>query len=223
MKRDLIVKAVVKFTATFALSALLLFIPAGTVHYPNGWLFLALLFIPMAITGIALLIKNPALLERRLASKEDQQEQKAVTALTSLVFLAGFVSAGLDFRFQWIAVPSWVVSIASILFLAGYGMWAEVLRENEYLSRTVQVESSQSLIDTGLYRVVRHPMYSASILIFLALPLVLGSLISFFIFLCYPPLMVKRIAGEEEVLERELEGYSEYKARVRYRLIPFVW
>jgi len=223
MKRDLIVKAVVKFASAFALSALLLFIPAGTVHYPNGWLFLALLFIPMAITGIALLIKNPALLERRLASKEDQQEQKAVTALTSLVFLAGFVSAGLDFRFQWIAVPSWVVSIASILFLAGYGMWAEVLRENEYLSRTVQVESSQSLIDTGLYRVVRHPMYSASILIFLALPLVLGSLISFFIFLCYPPLMVKRIAGEEEVLERELEGYSEYKARVRYRLIPFVW
>ena len=223
MKRDLIVKAVVKFASAFALSALLLFIPAGTVHYPNGWLFLALLFIPMAITGIALLIKNPALLERRLASKEDQQEQKAVTALTSLVFLAGFVSAGLDFRFQWIAVPSWVVSIASLLFLAGYGMWAEVLRENEYLSRTVQVESSQSLIDTGLYRVVRHPMYSASILIFLALPLVLGSFVSFLIFLCYPPLMVKRIAGEEEVLERELEGYSEYKARVRYRLIPFVW
>lgn len=223
MKRDLIVKAVVKFTATFALSALLLFIPAGTVHYPNGWLFLALLFIPMAITGIALLIKNPALLERRLASKEEQREQRAVTALTSLVFLAGFVSAGLDFRFQWIAVPSWVVSIASLLFLAGYGMWAEVLRENEYLSRTVQVESSQSLIDTGLYRVVRHPMYSASILIFLALPLVLGSFVSFLIFLCYPPLMVKRITGEEEVLERELEGYSEYKARVRYRLIPFVW
>ena len=222
MKRDLIVKAVVKFTATFALSALLLFIPAGTVHYPNGWLFLALLFIPMAITGIALLIKNPALLERRLASKEEQREQRAVTALTSLVFLAGFVSAGLDFRFQWIAVPSWVVSIASLLFLAGYGMWAEVLRENEYLSRTVQVESSQSLIDTGLYRVVRHPMYSASILIFLALPLVLGSFVSFLIFLCYPPLMVKRITGEEEVLERELEGYSEYKARVRYRLIPFV-
>ena len=223
MKRDLIVKAVVKFTATFALSALLLFIPAGTVHYPNGWLFLALLFIPMAITGIALLIKNPALLERRLASKEEQREQRAVTALTSLVFLAGFVSAGLDFRFQWIAVPSWVVSIASLLFLAGYGMWAEVLRENEYLSRTVQVESSQSLIDTGLYRVVRHPMYSASILIFLALPLVLGSFVSFLIFLCYPPLMVKRITGEEEVLERELEGDSEYKARVRYRLIPFVW
>ena len=223
MKRDLIVKAVVKFTATFALSALLLFIPAGTVHYPNGWLFLALLFIPMAITGIALLIKNPALLERRLASKEEQREQRAVTALTSLVFLAGFVSAGLDFRFQWIAVPSWVVSIASLLFHAGYGMWSEVLRENEYLSRTVQVESSQSLIDTGLYRVVRHPMYSASILIFLALPLVLGSFVSFLIFLCYPPLMVKRIAGEEEVLERELEGYSEYKARVRYRLIPFVW
>lgn len=223
MKRDLIVKAVVKFTATFALSALLLFIPAGTVHYPNGWLFLALLFIPMAITGIALLIKNPALLERRLASKEEQREQRAVTALTSLVFLAGFVSAGLDFRFQWIGVPSWVVWTASCFFLAGYVLWAEVLRENEYLSRTVQVESSQSLIDTGLYRVVRHPMYSASILIFLALPLVLGSFVSFLIFLCYPPLMVKRITGEEEVLERELEGYSEYKARVRYRLIPFVW
>ncbi len=223
MKRNLIVKALVKFFSTCILAALLLFIPAGTLHYPNGWLFLALLFIPMAITGIVLLLKNPALLERRLASKEDQEEQKAVTWLSSVVFLLGFVSAGLDFRFQWIGVPSWVVWVASVLFLAGYVLWAEVLRENEYLSRTVQVENSQMLIDTGLYSVVRHPMYSASIIIFLALPLVLGSLISFFIFLCYPPLMVKRIAGEERVLRRELAGYQEYTERVRYRLIPFVW
>jgi len=223
MKRDLIVKAVVKFTSAFALSALLLFIPAGTVHYPNGHLFLALLFIPMAITGIVLLLKNPTLLERRLASKEEQKEQKAVTWLGNVVFLLGFVSAGLDFRFQWIGVPSWVVWTASCFFLAGYVLWAEVLRENEYLSRTVQVESSQTLIDSGVYSIVRHPMYSASIIIFLAMPLVLGSLISFAIFLCYPLLMVKRIAGEEEVLRRELAGYQEYTERVRYRLIPFVW
>ncbi len=223
MKRELAVKAVVKFASAFALVALLLFVPAGTMHYPNAWLFLSLLFIPMAITGIVLLCRNPALLERRLASKEEQREQKAVTWLTSLVFLLGFVSAGLDFRFQWIPVPRWVVGTASLLFLAGYVLWAVVLRENEYLSRTVRVEGDQTLIDTGLYALVRHPMYSASIIIFLAMPLVLGSLISFVIFLCYPPLLVVRIASEEEILVKELAGYEEYRRRVRYRLIPFVW
>ena len=223
MKTHVAFKALVKFFSTGVVAALLLFIPAGTLHYPNGWLFLALLFIPMAITGIVLLLKNPTLLERRLASKEEQKEQKAVTWLGNVVFLLGFVSAGLDFRFQWIGVPSWVVWTASCFFLAGYVLWAEVLRENEYLSRTVQVESSQTLIDSGVYSIVRHPMYSASIIIFLAMPLVLGSLISFAIFLCYPLLMVKRIAGEEEVLRRELAGYQEYTERVRYRLIPFVW
>jgi protein-S-isoprenylcysteine O-methyltransferase Ste14 len=223
MKRDLVGKALMKFASALALAAVLLFVPAGTVHYPNGWLLLCLLFTPMAITGIVLMCTNPALLERRLASKEDQREQKAVTWIGSLVFFLGFVSAGLDFRFQWIPLPSWVVWAASFLFLGGYGLWAAVLRENEYLSRTVHVESAQTLIDTGLYAIVRHPMYSASIIIFLSMPLILGSVVSFVIFLAYPVLMVKRIAGEEEILSRELAGYTEYTQRVRYRLIPFVW
>lgn len=223
MKRSVATTAVVKFVSSLAAVALLLFVPAGTFHYFNGWLFLALLFIPMALFGLFLIIEHPALLARRLEAKEEQGGQKWVAHLGALLFVAGFLSAGFDERYRWTTVPVWVVCLASALFLAGYGLFAVVMMQNEYLSRTIKVESAQTVIDTGLYRFVRHPMYGASTIMFLALPLVLGSLVSFVIFLSYPLLMVKRIAGEEEVLERELGGYTAYKARVRYRLIPWIW
>lgn len=223
MKQGVAAKAVVKFISSFVVAALLLFIPAGTLDYPNGWLFLALLFTPMALFGLFLLIKHPLLLARRLEGKEEQGEQKMVAFLGALLCVAGFLSAGLDERYRWTTVPVWGVAVASIIFLGGYGLFVAVMMQNEYLSRTITVESAQTVIDTGLYSIVRHPMYGASTIMFLAMPLVLGSFVSFVIFLFYPLLMVKRIAGEEEVLERELEGYSGYKARVRYRLIPWLW
>lgn len=223
MRRGLAIKAVVKYLLTVIVVALLLFVPAGRFDFPNGWLALALLFIPMALFGVVLFIQNPALLARRLSSKEGRQGQKVVSHLMSLLFVAGLVSAGLDARFGWTMVSGWLVFGSSIFFLGGYALFVVVVLQNEYLSRTVVVEEGQRVIEDGLYGTVRHPMYSASIIMFLALPLVLGSLVSLVIFLCYPLLIVVRIGGEEAILDQELEGYEEYKSRVRYRLIPGLW
>ena len=223
MKRDLFIKALTKLLCGFAGIALLLFLPAGTLRYGGGWLFLGLLFVPMLIMGSVLAVKNPALLEKRLNAKEQEAQQKGVVLISGLMFLAGFVTAGLSFRFQWMPVPRGVVIGAAVVFLLGYLMYAEVLRENTYLSRTVEVQENQKVIDTGLYGIVRHPMYTATILMFLAVPLVLGSLFSFFIFLIYPAAIVMRIGNEEKVLEKGLSGYAEYKQKVKYRLLPFIW
>ena len=202
---------------------LLLFIPAGTLRYSGGWLFIALLFIPMLIMGFVLIRKDPALLEKRLNAKETQNEQKGVVAVSGIMFLAGFILAGLDRRFGWTSIPGWAVAAGAVIFLVGYLMYAEVMRENSYLSRTVEVQSGQKVIDTGLYGIVRHPMYTATILMFLAMPVILGSLVSLAVFLIYPVVIVRRIGNEEEVLEKGLEGYTEYKKKVKYRLVPFIW
>lgn len=219
----LLCNALIKLLCGLLLISLLIFLPAGTVHYFNGWLLLGVLFVPMLILGVVLLIKSPALLAKRLDLREKQSAQKRVVSLSALLFLFGFLAAGLDFRFGWTHVPFPVVLIASAVFLCSYGLYAEVMRENAYLSRTVKVEEGQRVIDTGLYGVVRHPMYFATVLLFLAMPLILGSWISFLIFLAYPVLIALRIRDEERLLERELTGYTEYKTRVKYRLIPFVW
>ena len=223
MDTGLLRNAAGKFAAGFLILAFLLFLPAGTVAYPNGWLFCALLFIPMLILGIVLLKKAPGLLEKRLDTKERETTQKLVTGLCALVFFAGFITAGLDFRFGWSAVPVWITSAASVLFLIAYALYAEVMRENAYLSRTVTVQENQKVIDTGLYGVVRHPMYAATVLLFLMIPLVLGSWTAFAVFLLYVPLIIIRIRNEEAVLEAGLAGYTAYKMRVRYRLIPYIW
>lgn len=223
MEKGLITGALLKYFLGLAIIMLLLFLPAGTFGYMNGWLFIGLLFIPMLIVGIVLMLKNPALLEKRLNAKETQSEQKTVLLISGIMFLAGFAGAGLCYRFGFLILPKWAVLIAAVLFIGSYVMYAEVLRENEYLSRTVEVQQGQKVIDTGLYGVVRHPMYSATVLMFLSIPLVLGSVVSFIIFLIYPFTLVKRIKNEETVLENGLEGYSEYKQRVKYRLIPFIW
>lgn len=219
----LLCNALIKLLCGLLLISLLIFLPAGTLRYFNGWLLLGVLFVPMLILGVVLLIKSPDLLAKRLDVREKQSTQKRVVSLSALLFLFGFLAAGLDFRFGWTHVPFPVVLIASAVFLCSYGLYAEVMRENAYLSRTVKVEEGQRVIDTGLYGVVRHPMYFATVLLFLAMPLILGSWISFLIFLIYPVLIALRIRDEERLLERELAGYSEYKMRVRYRLIPFVW
>lgn len=219
----LLCNALIKFFCGLLLISLLIFLPAGTVHYFNGWLLMGVLFVPILILGVVLLIKSPALLAKRLDLREKQSAQKRVVSLSALLFLFGFLAAGLDFRFGWTYVPFPVVLIASAVFLFSYGLYAEVMRENAYLSRTVKVEEGQRVIDTGLYGVVRHPMYFATVLLFLAMPLILGSWISFLIFLAYPVLIALRIRDEERLLERELTGYTEYKTRVKYRLIPFVW
>ena len=219
----LLCNALIKFLCGLLLISLLIFLPAGTVHYFNGWLLLGVLFVPILILGVVLLIKSPDLLAKRLDLREKQSAQKRVVSLSALLFLLGFIAAGLDFRFGWTHVPFPVVLIASAVFLCSYGLYAEVMRENAYLSRTVKVEEGQRVIDTGLYGVVRHPMYFATVLLFLAMPLILGSWISFLIFLAYPVLIALRIRDEERLLERELTGYTEYKARVKYRLIPFIW
>lgn len=202
---------------------LLLFLPAGTLHYPGGWLLIGVLFIPMLLMGAVMLIKAPALLQKRLQNKETQATQKGVVALSGLMFLAGFVVAGLDFRFGWVVLPKAVSVIAAVVFLAGYALYAEVLRENAYLSRTVEVQEGQKVIDTGLYGVVRHPMYAATLLMFLSMPLVLGSVIALVIFLIYPAVIAVRIRNEEQVLSDGLPGYTEYQKRVKYRLVPFIW
>lgn len=223
MKLKLLVGALVKFLAGVVLVGLLVFLPAGTFTFFNGWLFMGILFVPMFIAGFVMMVKNPKLLQSRLDAKEKQSDQSFVVKLSGLMFLAGFVVAGLDFRFGWFRLPKTVSIVAAVVFLAAYALYAEVLRENTYLSRTIEVQENQKVIDTGLYGIVRHPMYSVTLLLFLSMPLVLGSVYSFVIFLAYPFIIAKRIKGEEEFLEKELEGYSEYKHKVKYRLIPFVW
>ena len=202
---------------------LLLFLPAGSLRYWQGWLLMGILFVPMFIAGFVMLFKNPDLLRKRLNAKEEENEQKTVVALSGLLFIAAFVVAGLNWRFQWCVLPDWAVWVAAVLFVLCYLLYAEVLRENTYLSRTIEVQENQKVIDTGLYGIVRHPMYLATTVLFLAMPLVLASPISFLIMLLYIPLIAKRIKNEESVLEEGLEGYKEYKERVKYRIIPFIW
>lgn len=223
MNKKLFLQAIIKYLFGILLVGLLVFFPAGTVHFFQGWLFMGILFVPMFIAGIVMMVKNPKLLESRLNAKEKQMDQSMVVKLSGLMFLAGFIVAGLDFRFGWLTLPKGVSIGAAIVFLIAYVLYAEVLRENTYLSRTIEVQENQKVIDTGLYGIVRHPMYFATVLLFLAMPLVLGSLLSFVIFLVYPFLVAKRIKGEEAFLEQELAGYKEYKEKVRYRLIPFIW
>lgn len=223
MKMSLFFRAIGKLLMGLVLLALLLFLPAWTLHYPQAWLFLGILFVPMILVGIVLFVKSPELLEKRLDAKEEESEQRAVVALSGLMFLAAFIFAGLSFRFGWLMLPFPVSVVAAVLFLASYAMYAEVLRENTYLSRTIEVQEDQKVIDTGLYGVVRHPMYLATVLMFLAMPLVLGSVISFLIMLFYLPIIAKRIRNEEQVLEKGLPGYPEYKERVKYHLIPYIW
>lgn len=223
MTKGLFFKAIAKFLIGFVIVAAILFLSAGTLRWPNAWLFLGLLFIPMFIAGIVMMLLDPSLLEKRLNAKETEGEQRTVIALSALMFLAAFVLAGLNFRFKWIELPNWIVFLAAAVFLLAYLMYAEVLRENTYLARTIGVSEGQKVISTGLYGVVRHPMYLATLFLFPAMGLVLGSPISFLILLLYIPLIVKRIKNEEKVLEAELEGYREYETRVKYRLIPFIW
>ena len=223
MKGKLFVNALVKFLAGLLLTGLLLFLPAGTIAYPGGWLFIGLLFIPMLILGGILLFRSPDLLKKRLDHKEKESTQQWVIALSGLLFLAGFIIAGLDFRRGWSHVPVPVVAVASAVLLIAYALYAEVMRENAYLSRTVEVQEGQRVVDTGLYGIVRHPMYAVTIWLFLAIPLVLGSWFSLLCFLHYPVLMIIRIRNEEKVLSAGLAGYEAYKKKVKYRLIPFIW
>lgn len=223
MTAKLFVQAIGKFLFGLVLIALLLFLPAWSLKYWNGWLFLGILFVPMFIAGIVMMFKNPELLKKRLNAKEEEREQKTVIALSGLMFLAAFIVAGLNFRFQWIVLPAWAVWIGVGVFLAAYLMYAEVLRENTYLSRTVEVQENQKVIDTGLYGIVRHPMYSATLFLFLSMGIVLGSPISVAILLLYIPIIALRMKNEEQVLEKGLDGYKAYKTRVRYQVIPFIW
>ena len=223
MTTKLFIQAIIKFLTGFIFIGLLIFLPAGTFSFFNGWLFMVILFVPMFLAGIVMMFKNPALLKSRLNAKEKQREQNVVIKLSGIMFLIGFIVAGLNFRFNWFTLPKGVVIGGTIVFLIAYILYAEVLRENTYLSRTIEVQENQKVIDTGLYGIVRHPMYSATLLLFLSMPLVLGSIYSFLIFLAYPLIIAKRIKEEEEFLEKELEGYKEYKQKVKYRLIPFIW
>lgn len=223
MSKKLLIEAISKFLLGVILVGALVFVPAGTFSFMNGWLFMGILFIPMFCAGLVMMAKNPGLLKSRLKAKEKQKEQDLVVKLSGLMFLAGFILAGLNFRFGWHVLPKGVSVCATFVFLAAYLLYAEVLRENTYLSRTIEVQKNQKVIDTGLYGIVRHPMYSVTLLLFLSMPLVLGSLYSFVIFLLYPLIIAKRIRNEEEFLEKELDGYREYKNKVKYRLIPFVW
>ena len=223
MTKKLFIQAIGKFIFGVILLGVLVFVPAGTINYPNGWLLITVLFFPMFVAGLVMMFKNPELLKKRLNAKEEEKEQKTVVALSGAMFAAAFVAAGLSFRFKWLVLPKWAVMIGTIVFLLAYAMYAEVLRENAYLSRTVEVQENQKVIDTGLYGIVRHPMYSATLFLFLSMGIILGSLISFAILLLYIPIIAKRIKNEEKVLEEGLEGYSEYKTRVKFKVIPFVW
>ena len=223
MKRKLFFSAISKFILGLALVALMLFLPAGTFNWPGGIRLVLILFVPMFIAGIIMLVKSPQLLQSRLDAKEKRGEQSAVVKLSGLMYIVGFVLAGLNFRFGWIVLPDWVSWAASAVFLISYALYAEVLRENVWLSRTIQVQENQQVVDTGLYGVVRHPMYAVTVTLFLSIPLVLGSLISFFVFLAYPFIIAKRIRDEETLLENELSGYAEYKQKVKYRMIPYIW
>ncbi len=221
--KKLFIEAIVKFTAGLILVGLLVFLPAGTFGYWQGWLFMGIVFVPMFIAGLVMLAKNPNLLRSRLDAKEEQKDQDLIVKLSGLMFLAGFIVAGLGIRFGWYILPKGVVIAAATAFLFAYVLYAEVLRENTYLSRTVEVQEGQTVVDTGLYGIVRHPMYAVTLLLFLAMPLVLGSVYAFLIFLAYPFIIAKRIKGEEAFLEKELAGYKEYKEKVKYRMIPFIW
>ena len=223
MKRKLFMQAIIKYVFGVLIVGSLLFIPAKSFEYWNGWLFMGLLFIPMFVAGIILMIKNPELLRKRLNAKEQENEQKWVLLFSGLMFIFGFIVAGLNYRYKWVELPSAVTIISSIIFIIAYILYAEVLRENTYLSRTIEVQENQKIIDTGLYGIVRHPMYAVTILLFLTMPLILGSVISFIIFLIYPIIICQRIKNEERVLEKDLNGYTEYKKKVKYKLIPFIW
>ena len=223
MRNKLSLQALTKTIMGFVFICVLLFLPAGTFHYWNAWLFMAVLFVPMIILGIVMLFKSPDLLKKRLDAKEKEGEQKWVVALSGIMFMAAFVVAALNFRFSWHSLPDFVIWIAVAMFLLSYLMYAEVIRENAFLSRTIEVQENQRVIDTGLYGIVRHPMYSATIILFLSIPLILGSLISFFIMLAYIPIIAIRINNEEQILEKGLKGYKEYKQKVRYKLIPYIW
>ena len=223
MNIKLFIQAIIKYVLGIFIVGGLLFIPAKSFEYWNGLLFMGLLFIPMFIAGIILMIKNPELLRKRLNAKEKENEQKWVLLFSGLMFITGFIVAGLNYKYKWIEMPNAVTIISSVLFIIAYILYAEVLRENTYLSRTIEVQENQKVIDTGLYGIVRHPMYAATILLFLTIPLVLGSIISFIIFLIYPIIIGKRIKNEEKVLEKDLKGYTEYKKKIKYKVIPFVW
>ena len=221
--KKLFIEALTKFLLGIVSVALLIFLPAGTLKYWNGWLFMAILFIPMFVAGIVMYVKKPELMERRLKINEEQKEQKIITKLNGIMFVVGFIVAGLDYRFGWSVLAEWVSVVASFIFIVAYLLYAEVLRENLYLSRVIEIAEGQKVIDTGLYSFVRHPMYFITLFLFLAMPIVLGSLYSFLIFLMHPLIIVCRINNEEKLLEKELEGYREYKETVKYRLIPFLW
>ena len=223
MTAELFIQAIVKFVLGVVLVGVLIFLPAGSICFFQGWLLMGALFIPMFIAGIIMMFKNPELLKKRLNAKEKLKDQGIVVKLSGLVFLIGFVLAGLGYRFNWFVLPKGVSIAFTVIFLLSYVMYAEVLRENTYLSRTIEVQENQKVIDTGLYGIVRHPMYSATVVMFLAMPLVLGSLFSFAVFLAYPFIIARRIKGEEEFLVKELKGYCEYRQKVKYRLIPFIW
>ncbi len=222
-RKNILTSAIIKFLSGLILMGAILFLPAGTINYPYAWVFMALLFVPMLILGIVLFAKSPELLSKRLKSKEKENVQVGVVIASAVMFLGSFILAGFDFRFGWSHIPVWGVMIAAILQFAAYVMYAEVMRENAYLSRTVEIQENQKVVDTGLYGVVRHPMYTATVLLYFAMPIVLGSWAAFMVMLAYPVIIVFRIRNEEKVLEQGLEGYREYKQRVKYRLIPFIW
>ena len=219
----LFLQAITKFIAGLLLVGLLLFLPAGTVAFWQAWLLIGILFVPMFIAGLVMMKRSPELLQKRLNVREEQREQRVVILLSGIMFLVAFVVAGLNHRFSWFILPAWVSYVAAVVFLLAYALYAEVLRENVYLSRTIEVQENQKVIDTGLYGIVRHPMYLCTVILFLAMPLVLGSPISFVIMMVYLPIIAGRIRNEEQVLENGLEGYSDYKRRVRYKVIPYVW
>ena len=223
MNTKLFLSAIAKFAAGVILIGALLFLPAGTLHYPQGRLLMGILFIPMFLAGLVMMAKNPALLKSRLNAKEKEREQSLVVKLSGLMFLVGFILAGLSFRFGWLMLPRWVSIVGAALFLMSYALYAEVLRENTWLSRTIEVQEGQTVVSTGLYGIVRHPMYAVTLVLFLSMPLVLGSALAFAVFLAYPFIISKRIRNEEEVLARDLPGYPEYMQQVKWRLIPFVW
>ena len=223
MDLKLFTQAIIKFLSGLLLVGLLLFLPAGTFAWRQAWLLIGILFVPMFIAGLIMMKRSPDLLRKRLDVKEEEKEQKTVIILSGIMFLAAFIVAGLNFRFGWIVLPAWVSWVSAVVFLLAYTLYAEVLRENVWLSRTVEVQENQKVVDTGLYGIVRHPMYMTTLFLFLAMPLVLGCVISFVIMLLYIPIIAKRIRNEEQVLEGGLEGYTEYKQRIRYKVIPFVW
>lgn len=223
MNMKLFLEAIFKFLLGILMVGVCIFLPANTLKFFNGWLFMFLLFIPMFIAGVIMMIKSPNLLKSRLNIKEKQVEQKEVVALSGIMFLVGFILAGLNYRFSWLMLPNIVIIVASIVFILSYILYAEVLRENMFLLRTIEVQEDQKLVDKGLYGIIRHPMYATTIFLFLSMPLILGSIISFVIFLLYPFIIIKRIKNEEQVLEKDLEGYLDYKKKVKYRLIPFIW